>query len=195
MENLTTGIKVDVRRALAGGVLAAVVTAGGGWAVGHLSNAEARLLMETALPSMRQLASTVILASSTILALMLTLLGISSGASSKLKSAHYQRVRQIAFFDAAVFVMAMVVYLVLNVPIVKSEKVTGTWYQAIYYASLGMSSVLGGALISIVLLIYNTVRDVIMVVGLDRSDHALVEEEKKQRDRDEERAEEEARDD
>lgn len=190
MDKLTVDIKVDMRRALAGGLLAALITAGGAWAVGHLSNAEARLLMETALPSTRQLAGTVILASSTILALMLTALGVSRGASTDLKPAHYQRVRQIAFFDAAVFTMAMTVYLILNVPLTESDKVRPGWYNVIYYASLGSASLMGGSLIAIVLMIYNTVRDIIIVVGLDPSDHALIasEEEQEQRARDEQQA-------
>lgn len=167
-------VNADLRRALVGGLLAALVTAGGAWAVGHLSNAEARLLMEAALPRMQSLAGTVLLASATILALMLTVLGISRSTETSLKAEHYRRVRRIAFLDAAVFVFAMVVSLILNVPLVESEKVTPRWYNAIYYAALGGASLMGGALISVVLMIYQTVRNVIEVVEPDVEDPAIV---------------------
>lgn len=39
-------IKVDLRRALAGGILAAIITAGGAWILGHLSQGEAQALMD-----------------------------------------------------------------------------------------------------------------------------------------------------
>lgn len=184
MGEFTPDFKIDLSRALAGGLMAALVTGGGAYMVGTLSNAEARLLMETALPRTQSLAGTVILASATILALMLTLLGISRGTESDIHSSHYQRVRQIALLDAVVFCFAMTVYLILNVPLVESEKVSPDWYNIIYYISLGCASLMGGALISIVLMIYNTVRDVISLVGTDSADHALAvsEEEKRERD-------------
>ena len=182
--NWTIDLEVDLRRALSGGILGALVTAIGAYVVGHLSGAEAKLLMETTLPRTQSLAGTIILASATILALMLTLLGVSTGADSDIKPGHYQRVRQIAFFDAIVFSFAMVINLILNVPFVESNEVPTQWYNVIYYVSLGAASLMGGALISIVVMIYNTVSDVIQLVGVDSADHArsISQEEKEKRE-------------
>ena len=181
----TMDIEVDLRRAFAGGVLGTLVAAIGAYAVGHLSGAEAKLLMETTLPRTQALAGTVILASATILALMLTLLGVSTGADSDIKPGHYQRVRQIALVDAIVFSFAMVVNLILNVPFVESNELPTQWYNVLYYVALGTASLMGGALISIVLMIYNTVSDVIQLVGVDSADHAGSDSEEEKEEREE----------
>lgn len=166
-------VEVDLRRALLGGALAAVVALIGVWVVGRLSGAEAQVLTETALPRLLDLCNTVILASATILALMLTLLGLSSGSSVELKPVFYRRIQQLSLLDAIVFVAAMLVFLLFNIPIVEADKVPVSWYNVIYYTSVSVAALLGGALVSIVTMLYSTVRDVISVVGLGNEDHAV----------------------
>lgn len=48
------------------------------------------------------------------------------------------------------------------------------WYITLYYVSLGVSSLLCGALISVVLMLYNAVVNIIKVVGLGETDNPLV---------------------
>jgi hypothetical protein len=43
----------------------------------------------------------------------------------------------------------------------------------VYYCALGLTALLGGALVAIVLMIYNTVKDMIEVLALDKEDHPL----------------------
>lgn len=170
-------IEVDLRRALIGGVLAGMATLAGGYAVGRASGYEALALLESTLPVTRTVASTVMLASSTILALMLTLLSVSASTQISLKDTHYKRVRQVSFIDVIALILSTLVLLLLNVPLQESENLPASWFNTVYYLSLGSSSVLGGFLITIILMIYNTVRDIIEVVGLSSPDHPLVEEE------------------
>ena len=166
-------VQIDARRAALGGGLAAVAALAGAWLVGEATGAEARLLLETSLPSTRSFCGTVILALGNILALMLTLLGLSASADVDLEWSHYQRIKQIALIDTVVLTAAVIVYLLLNVPLGQSEQALeapGMWFAAMYYSSLGLSSFLGGALIAVVLMLYNAVRDLIRVIGKNRDD-------------------------
>jgi hypothetical protein len=166
-------IQVDLKRALAGGALAAAVTLIGMWLSGLASGSDVTVLLRDFIPNAQAFTDTIVLASATILALMLTLLGMSSGSDSQLKAAHYVRIKQIAFGDTVVFVAALTVGLLLNVPLDESSKMSGTLEAVTYYGALGLSALLGGALVAIVLMIYNTVTDMIDVLALDREDHPL----------------------
>ena len=162
-------VRIDLKRAAIGGGMAATVTLVGAWLVGAASGAEARLLLETALPRARAFCGTVTIALGNVLALMLTLLSLSAGADVDLKWAHYQRVKQVAFIDALTLIGAVLIYLLLNVPLGEADAAQGPahewWYPGLYYAILVLTSLLGGALITVVLMLYNTVRDLIRAVG------------------------------
>jgi len=168
-----SSVHVDLKRALVGGALAAGVTALGMWLSGRASGASVDALLRDFIPNAQAFSDTVVLASATILALMLTLLGMSSGGDSQLKAAHYLRIRQIALADTIVFVAAMTIGLLLNVPLNESSKLDGGLEWIVYYGALGTSALLGGALVAIVLMIYNTVTDVIQVLALDKEEHPL----------------------
>lgn len=167
----------NLNRAIVGGSISAAVGAAAAWLLGHLSGYEAQALMEAALPNVRALCNTVILASATILALLLTLLGISTNVNSKLRDDHYNHVKQIALLDTVLFVSSMTVFLILNIPFTKSDNVSSSWFTTIYYSVLGVSFLIGGGLISVVLMLQNTVKNIILIVGLGAEEHPLVAEE------------------
>lgn len=162
------------KRALYGGIIATLITGTGAYLLGSLSGYEAKILIKSSLPGINTLCNTIVLASATILALLLTLLSVSSGTKSKLKEEHYRHVLLIAKIDTIVFVSAMIVFQILNIPITEADNVPNTWYSMIYYISLGISSILSGALISVVLMLYNAVTSIIKIVGLGLSDHPLI---------------------
>lgn len=167
-------VKVDLRKAILGGVIAALVSAVGSWAVGNVHGSEGLVLLEAMLPTTRFLCSSVMTASATVLALMLTLLSLSTGSSNRFDASHYQRVRQIALIDAIAFVAATVFLLVLNIPLEESDNIATAWYSTAYYVVLGASSLLGGLLVAAILMLYDAVRDMIQVVGIKGQDHPLV---------------------
>lgn len=166
-------IKVDLKKALLGGALAAAVVFLGMWLSGRASGITVSELLRDFIPNAQAFTDTVVLASATTLALMLTVLGMSSSSDSQLKAAHYVRIRQIAFGDTLVFVAAMSMGLLLNVPLNESSKLNEGVEWGIYYAALGLSALLGGALIAIILMIYSTLRDMIEVLALGKEDHPL----------------------
>jgi hypothetical protein len=161
------------QRALYGGVVAAMITGIGAFILGSLSGYEAKILIKASLPGINTLCNTIVLASATILALLLTLLSVSSGSKSKLKDDHYIQVLRIARIDTSVFIVALICFQLFNLPITEAEDVPSNWYATIYYISLGMSSILSGALISVAIMLYNAVVNIIKIVGLGETDHPL----------------------
>jgi heme A synthase len=152
------------------------------------------------MPRVRSFCGTVTILLGNVLALMLTLLSMSRGADVELKWAHYQRVKQIAFIDAVTLIAAVLIYLVLNFPLADADAAQQAgytrWYAGVYYVVLALVSLLGGALISVVLMLYNTVRDIIQALGPDRDENPFVrskeaaQEAKRQADKAQEEAQE-----
>jgi len=162
------------QRALYGGLIAAIITGTGVFLLGNISGYEAKKLITSSLPGINMLCNTIVLASATILALLLTLLGISSGSKSKLKKGHYTQVMAIAKLDTILFVIAIILFQIFNIPITESEELPTTWYSNIYWATLFLSSLLSGGMVSVILMLYNTVINMIKIVGLEEKDHPLV---------------------
>lgn len=170
-------VRPRFRREMIGGVVAGLVLLAGTLSVGQLSGAEAKHLLESMLPTARFLYSGIITASATILALMLTLLSVSFDTSSRLDPAHYARIRRIAFIDTIAFVLALSFLVFLVVPFDEPKNLVPKWYQVFYYVTIGGSAVLGGLLVTVVLMLYATVRDMIAIFGFREEDHPLVSEE------------------
>ena len=171
------------KRALIGGGISLIVIVLGTVLLGKLSGYEAKVLIKNSLDGLNTLCNTIALASATILALLLTLLGLSSNSKSKLKKDHYQHVLQIAKLDTVVFITAVMTFLLFNLPITESDNVPNNWFNVLYYMSLAVSSILSAALIVVVLMLYNTVVNIIKIVGLGIKDHPLAyQEDEKEED-------------
>ena len=156
-----------IRGAIYGGGLAAAILLGTGLAVGVASGAESRLLLEAALPTVRFLASGVMTAAATTLALLLTLLSLSGNIESSLDSAFYRRLQRIALLDVVAFVGGIVLLLALVLPLGDENDFSGTFYTVAYYALTVLSAVSAGLLVAVVLAIYGAVDDLIRTCWLD----------------------------
>lgn len=166
----------ESKKAVVGGTLAFLVLFIGTFSVGEISGAEARDLLTSMLPTARFLYSAVVTASATVLALMLTLLSLSFNTQSRLDASHYQRIRRIALIDTVTFITAMSFLLFLIVPLDEPQSIVPSWYEVFYYTTVVGSAVLGGLLVTIVLMLYSTVTDMIRIFGLRDEDHPLVAE-------------------
>lgn len=174
-------LSADLKRAIVGGVVAAVVALAGTLAVGNVGGGEAQVLLRAMIPTTRAFASTVMIASATVIALMLTLLSLSASTTSTLRPIHYHRIRHIAQVDVAVFITATVFLLLLNLPLEQADKVPVSFFDVMYYVSVSVSAALGGAVVAIVLMLYHTVREMIRVVGPGEESTLIADEEEEQR--------------
>jgi len=163
------------KRAILGGVISLIVIGIGTFLLGRLSGYEAKELIKSSIGGLNTLCNTIVLASATILALMLTLLGLSANATSRLKDDHYRHVMQIAKLDTVVFISSLLFFLLFNLPVTESDNIPSNWFNIIYYITLGISTLLSSALIVVVLMLYNTVVNIIRIIGLGEKDHPLAE--------------------
>ena len=168
-------MSVIVKRAFVGGAVSAIVMGAGTFILGEVSGYEARALLSSSLAGINMLCNTVILGASTILALMLTLLSLSTTAKSKLSNAHYEHVLMVARTDTVLIVIAVITFLILNLPITESKELPFAWFSVIYYISLAMAAILGGMFIAVVTMLYGTIANVIQIVGFKVKDHPLIE--------------------
>ena len=158
-------IRTDIQFATVGGGTAAALLAAGLVAVGVGSDGETQPLVDAAAPSVRFLASAVMTVSATTLALMLTLLGLSTDIDGDVKKGHFERVRQIALVDTAAFVVATMLLVSVVIPTDPSSPIPAAWFSWIYYGVSVIISVLGGGLIAVMLLLFAAIRDMIVVLS------------------------------
>ena len=178
------------RKAIYGGIIATVITGLGIFLLGQLSGYEAKELIESSHSGLNMLCNTITLASATILTLLLTLLGISTGTESKLKSEHYYQVLDIAKLDTVLIICALVMFQLFNIQITEADNVPLNWYSTIYWASLCCTSILSGMMITVVLMLYTTITTIIHIVGL-KNDHRLITDEEEEEKKEEMRKEKE----
>lgn len=164
------------KTAFLGGLLASVFTAIGVFLLGNLSGYEAKNLLKESLSGLNMLCNTIVLASATILALLLTVLSVSSGFGNKIKKKHYYQVLNIAKFDVILFISALILFQFFNIPILESDQVPVSWYDIIYWSTLIFTSIISGMMITVILMLYNAVTNLIAIVGLGE-DHFLISEE------------------
>ncbi|MGB3800590.1 MAG: hypothetical protein WA952_12320 [Lewinella sp.] len=152
-----------IKSAAVGGALSAIIIFFGTYLLGGISDAEAIDNLQEIRPTLRFTASGSLTATSTILALMLTLLSFSQQTDRKLKAYHYNRIWWIARFAAIVFIAALILLMTLNVPINNAEESLGGFYNVVYYVLLVYTAIIGGMLITIILLLYQAARDIILI--------------------------------
>ena len=162
------------KRALYSGFIAAVIIGAAVYLLGNISGYEAKILIKSSLPGINMLCNTVVLASATILALLLTLLSISNSSNSKLNKKLYQQIAITAKLDVVLFVMAILSFQIFNIPIIEADNVPNNWYSAIYWGILSASSLLSGGIVSVIIMLYNTVINMIKIFGYGDKEHDWV---------------------
>lgn len=167
-----------MKKALIGGSVAAVIIFLGSWSVGRLSSGEALQLLQSIQPTIRFMASSVMTATATILALILTMLSFTSSRDKKFKADFFNKVQLIAKITTITFIAALVLLMFLGVPFLESEKNLRVYYSVIYYFIQVYAALVGGALITIMVLLYDAAANIIVFLHPEaESEHLLVSEE------------------
>lgn len=121
------------KKAMYGGLLAGAIALGGQWLVGQVYNGyEARQLLESVASSSLYLGSSIVTASATIIALMLTMLSMSKNSDNQFDSVFYKQIQIIATLSSVALSAGILLLLFLSVPLQESEQVPGSWYRTIY---------------------------------------------------------------
>lgn len=151
---------MEFRGAAVGGLVTAsflfVVIIG----VGRIHSFQARGLIEAVLPTARFLGSTVIGAAVTVLALLLTLIGLSLNTKERFSSRLYDRAIRITRMAVVCIIMGVGVLLAVSVPISEVEGISDL-YAGLYYGLSAAIAVLGGLVTTMGLMIGATLRGLI----------------------------------
>lgn len=156
---------VDSLWALIGGGVATAMILAVVTVVGSVSGYSALDLLKGTLPSIRFLSSTVATGGVTILALMVTLLGLSQSVDTELERVHYRRIQQIAYMASLSVATAIFLLVFLSVPVERSDEIVVTYADWVYYGVVVLASLLGGIMITLVLMLLTAVRGLLHVVA------------------------------
>jgi hypothetical protein len=157
--------------ALFGGGLAACIALVGQWFIGRIySGYEARNLLEAMNGSALWLGGSVVTASATILALMLTMLSLSDQSKIDFDKVFFRRIEQIGVMTTITLASGILLLLFLSVPFQESKNVPNQSFTVIYYILIVSTALLAGLLISIVLMLLNAIRSLIAGVRPDDDD-------------------------
>lgn len=153
------------RRAIIGGLLAAVIALFGQWLIGQVYGAyEARKFLEAMSASARYLGSSIVTASATILALMLTLISFVNQADKDFEQVFFRRIEKIGLLATIELIGGILLLLFLSVPFQESNEVPGSWFTIIYYVLIAFLAFLSGLLVAIVLMLLNAITSMIDAV-------------------------------
>lgn len=148
--------------ALAGGGIAAIALFALIVGVGRVGAFEALRLIEAVMPAARFLATAVATASITVLALLLTLLGLSLTSEFSFRTKFYRQVEQITTLSVLAIALAVAMLLAASVPVEQVETLDG-FYGIYYYVVAAGISILGGLTIAIGLMIGSTLRGLVRI--------------------------------
>ena len=156
---------VDSLWALVGGGIATAMILVAVTVVGSVSGYSALQLLDATLPSIRFLSSTVATGGVTILALMVTLLGLTQSVDTDLEQIHYHRIQQIAYMAAFSVAAAIFLLVFLSIPVEESDDVVLAYAEIVYYGIVALTSLLGGVMVTLVLMLLTSVRGMLHIVA------------------------------
>lgn len=148
-----------------GGGVAVIVTLAVKFLIGGVySSGQAIKLIEALRDSSLYFGAAVATASATILALMLTLLGLGKNTESDFDEWVYRSINQIAIISTVSLCGAVFLLMLLSMPIGEFENFPTNWFIYMYYALVVLVALLAGLVITSVLMLYSAIRYVISIV-------------------------------
>lgn len=166
----------ELRGSLIGGLVAALTLFAMVVLVGRVGSFEALRLIEAVLPGARFLAAAVIGGALTVMALLLTLLGLSITSEHTFHDRLYTRVSYITKLSVASIIVSVGLLLAVGVPIQEVDEVR-PYYAILYYVLAAGMALVGGMVVSIGLMIGATLRGLVDVQHSAGTSDLLSEEE------------------
>lgn len=140
------------------------------WLSGSTSGAKAQQLIQSASPSIRFFASSIMTAAATTLALMVTVLGLTRTLDAQFQKAHYVRLRQLGLVAVITVLGSLLLLSFVTLPLEDSGRLELHWFDAIYFGLIGYVSLLTGAVTAMVWMLYELLSDLISVATGSPSD-------------------------
>lgn len=143
---------------LTGSVMTGVVVLMSRLALGrYYSGIEARQLLDAMTESALFLNAAITTGSATIIALMLTLLGLTRHVHDHFQRAFHDRIRTIAWLATVALLGALMVLVTMTIPVVESEAISASWYRGLWWTFSGAIAFVSGLFVSVVLTLLVTI--------------------------------------
>lgn len=123
----------------------------------YYSGIEARQLLEAMRDPALFLNAAIATGAATIIALMLTLMGLMQRARDDFQSAVHDRVRTIAWLSAVALLGSIMLLVTLTIPVVESDQIATGWYRTLWWIFSGGIAVVSGLFVSVVLTLLVTI--------------------------------------
>ena len=133
----------------------------------YYSDLEARELLVAMRDGTLFLSAAIATGSATIVALMLTLLGLARGERDEFQRALHDRLRTIAWLATLSLLGAVLILITMSIPLVESQSVPTDAYRILWWSFSGAVAVVSGLFVSVVLTLLVTVIGAVQVLRPD----------------------------
>lgn len=154
-------VHISLRRPILGGIVFAIVFVILSLAFFNITGILAREILETSMSGIISLCYVISIGSIYILVIILHLLSARLPRELTSRHKHYRSLLQIAKLATLIIIFSIIVILFLNIPFTRIDFIPVAMYSKIYYVVLVTGAVLGGSFISIIAMIYLTIRNMI----------------------------------
>lgn len=162
---MTVKQRKDEIWAVGGGVLILLAAFGAWFAIGRVyGQSEALNLIDNLSRSSLYFGSATATASATILALMLTLVGMTKRSEADFDNKVYRSVFRVSIYATVTLCGSVVLLLVCTIPVGEFERVPSQWYSWLYHTLFAGIGLLSAMLVATILLLYFTIRRVIIAI-------------------------------
>lgn len=154
--------------ALTGGVIVLLMAVGSWFAIGRIySGSEAIALIEALSQSALFFGTAGATSSATVLALMLTLVGITKRSDHNFGGAVYRSVSHISTLATVTLCASVILLLVLTFPIGEFDALPSGWFTGLYIILYAMVGTISAMLVATILMLFFTIREVIGGIAPD----------------------------
>lgn len=154
-------VHFSLRRPILGGIVFAIILTISSLTFIEITGILARELLENSVSGIISLCYVISIGSIYILVIILHLLSARLPMEIGLRHKHYNSLLNIAKLATLLIIFSIIVILLLNIPFTRLQAIPDALYSRIYYIILAIASILGGSFISIITMIYITIRTMI----------------------------------
>lgn len=154
-------VRICLRRPILGGIVFAIVFVISSLSFFNITGTLARQILETSMSGIISLCYIISIGSIYILVIILHLLSARLPRELTSRHKHFRSLLQIAKLATLIIVFSIIVILFLNIPFTRIAFIPVDMYSKIYYVVLVTGAILGGSFISIITMIYLTIRNMI----------------------------------
>lgn len=154
-------VHISLRRPILGGIVFAIILIISSLTFIEITGIQARELLANSVSGIISLCYVISIGSIYILVIILHLLSARILREIASRHKHYSSLLNIARLATLLIIFSIVVILLLNIPFTQMRAIPDAMYSKIYYIILAIAAILGGSFISIITMIYQTIRTMI----------------------------------